>query len=53
MYRFPDDLGYCLNLLSGFNAVEVDHGGRFPAMGGVGPQVIVVGDPAADAGLGL
>ena len=50
---FRDDLGYCLRLLIGFNAVEVDHGGRLTAMGGVGPQVVVEGDPASDTGVGL
>jgi len=30
---FPADLSYCLRLLIGFDAVEVDHGGRLSAMG--------------------
>jgi hypothetical protein len=51
--RFPGDLSYCLHLLISLDCVEVDHGGWLSAMGGVGPQVIVEGDPAADAGLGL
>jgi len=50
---FRGDLSYGLHLLIGFNAVEVDHGGRLTAMGGVGPQVVVEGDPAPDTGLGL
>ncbi|WP_295043124.1 hypothetical protein [uncultured Paracoccus sp.] len=36
MDRFLGDLSYCLRLLIGFDAVEADHGGRLPAMGGVG-----------------
>ena len=51
--RFPADLSYFLHLLICFGCVEVDHGGRFAAMGGVGPLVVVEGDPAADACLGL
>ena len=47
------DLSYCLHLLVGFDLVKVDHGGRVSAMGGVGPLVIVEGDPAPDACLGL
>jgi len=46
---FPADLSYRLHLLIGFDAVEADHGGRLPAMGGVGPLVVVEGDPAPDA----
>lgn len=53
MYSFRDDLGYSLPLLVGFDLVEVDHGGRLPAMGGVGPLVVVEGDPPTDAILGL
>ena len=34
------EVGYCLHLLIGFDCVEVAHGGRLPAMGGVGPQVM-------------
>jgi hypothetical protein len=43
---FPDDLSYCLHLLVGFDVVEVDHGGRLTDRGGVGPLVVVEGDPA-------
>jgi hypothetical protein len=43
----------CLHLLIGFDYGEVDHGGRLTAMGGVWPLVIVEGDPATDACLGL
>jgi hypothetical protein len=39
---FRDDLSYSLPLLVGFDLVEVDHGGRLSAMGGVGPLVVVV-----------
>jgi len=46
---FPADLSYRLHLLIGFDAVEADHGGRLPAMGGVRPLVVVEGDPAPDA----
>ena len=46
---FPVDLSYCLHLLIGFNAVEVDRGERLAAMGGIGPQVVVEMDPAANA----
>lgn len=42
-------LSYCLQLLINFDIFEVDHGGRLAAMGGVGPQVVVEGDPASDA----
>jgi hypothetical protein len=51
--RFRADLSYGLDLLIGFNAVEVDHGGRLSAMGGMGPQMVVKGDPSSDASLGL
>jgi hypothetical protein len=51
--KFPVDLSHCLHLLIGFDVIEVDHGGRLSAMGGVGPQVIVEGDPAPDASLCL
>jgi len=47
------DLSYCLHLLIGLGCVEVDHGGRLSAMGGVWPLVVVEGDPTSDAGLGL
>ena len=53
MDRFPGDLSYGLHLLVGFDGVEVDHGGRLSAMGGVGPLVAVECDPAPDASLGL
>jgi len=46
---FPAKLSYRLHLLIGFDAVEVDHGGRLSAMGGVGPLVVAEGDPAPDA----
>jgi hypothetical protein len=39
--RFPDSLSYGLHLLIGFNCIEVNHGGRLVAMGGVGPLVVV------------
>jgi len=51
--RFPGDLSYCLHLLIGLGCVKVDHGGRLTAMGGMGPLVIVKGDPASDASLCL
>jgi hypothetical protein len=51
--RFPADLSYCLHLLIGLGCVEVDHGGRLTAMGGVGPQMVLEGDPAPDTGFGL
>ncbi|PWK61976.1 hypothetical protein C7455_1011, partial [Roseicyclus mahoneyensis] len=35
------DLSYCLDLLIGLGCVEVDHGGRLSAMGGMGPLVVV------------
>ena len=41
---FRDDLSYSLPLLDGFDLVEVDHGGRLSALGGVRPLVIVEGD---------
>jgi hypothetical protein len=44
--RFPGELSYSLHLLIGFDFVEVDHGRRLPAMGGVGPQVVVGKRPA-------
>jgi hypothetical protein len=46
---FRDDLSGCLPLLVGFDLVEVDHAGRLPVMGGVGPLVLAEGDPAPDA----
>ena len=46
--RFLGDLSYCLRLLIGFDAIEVDHGGRLPAMGGMRPPVVVECDPVAD-----
>jgi hypothetical protein len=39
--RFPDELSYCLHLLIGFDGVEVDHGGRLTAIGGVWPLVVL------------
>ena len=53
MDRFSADLSYCLHLLIGFDGVEVDHGGRLSAMGSVWAMVVVEGDPAPDASLGL
>ncbi len=53
MDSFRGDLSYSLPLLVGFDLVEVDHGGRLSAMGGVGPLVVVEGDPPANAGFGL
>jgi hypothetical protein len=50
---FQDDLSYCLHPLIGFDCIEVEHGGRLTAMGGMGPLVIVESDPASDSGLGL
>ena len=38
---FRVSLSYCLRLLISFDAVEVDHGGRLPAMGGVRSLVVV------------
>jgi hypothetical protein len=38
--RFPACLSYCLHLLNGFNAVEVNHGGQLTAMGSVGDWVL-------------
>jgi hypothetical protein len=51
--RFLADLSYCLHLLIGFDCLEVDHGGRLSAMGGVRPLVVVEGDPAPDTCLDL
>jgi len=42
-----------LPLLLGFDPVEGGHGGWLPAIGGMGPLVVVEGDPLADARLGL
>ncbi len=53
MDRFPAFFSYCLHLLIGLGCVEVAHGGRLTAMGGVGPLVVVEGDPGPDASLGL
>jgi len=50
---FRGKLSYSLPLLVGFDMVEVDHGGRLSAMGGVRPLVIVEGDPFRNAGFGL
>jgi hypothetical protein len=47
--RYRGDLSYSLHLLIDFDVFEVDFGGRLSAMGGVGPLVVVEGDPAADA----
>jgi hypothetical protein len=47
--RFPGDPSYRLHLLIGVDVVEVDHGGRLTAMGGVWAMVAAEGDPAADA----
>ena len=41
MDSFWGDLSYCLRLPVGFDAVPIAHGGRLPAMGGVGPLVLV------------
>ena len=38
--RYPAELSYCLNLMVGFEDVEVDHCGRLTAMGGVWPRVM-------------
>ena len=66
--RIPGDLSYFLRLLIGLGCVEGDHGGWLTAMfeedqktvwetvfltNGVGPQVVVEGDPASDTGFGL
>ena len=53
MDSFRGYLSYCLRLLIGFDGVEVDHGGRLPAMGGVGSPMIIEGNPLADGSLGL
>ena len=53
MDRFPGELSYGLHLLIGFDAVELDHGGRLTAMGSVWALVVVEGDPSPDASLGL
>ena len=53
MDRFLGDLSYCLHLVTGFNAVEEDHGRRLSAMGSVRALVVVEGDPLADTYLGL
>jgi hypothetical protein len=50
---FRADLSYGLHLLIGLSCVKVDHGGRLTAMGGMGPLMVVEGDPPPDAGLGL
>ena len=47
---FSGCLSYCLHLRMGFDAVEVDHGGRLTAMGSVRAMVVVEGDPPPDAG---
>lgn len=46
-------MSYGLHLLVGLCCVAVDNAGRLSAMGGVGPLVVVEGDPAPDASLGL
>ncbi len=51
MDRFLAGLSYSTGLLIGFASVEVDHGGRLSAMGGVRPLVIVKGDPLPNAEL--
>jgi hypothetical protein len=51
--RYPGDLSYSLHLLVGLGCVEVDYGGRLSAMGSVRALVVVEGDPAPDASLGL
>ncbi|WP_233092613.1 hypothetical protein, partial [Paracoccus sp. IB05] len=53
MDSIPGELSYCLHLLIGFDGVEADHGGRLTAMGSVWALVVLEGDPAPDAGLGL
>ncbi len=50
---FQADLSYCLRLLIDFDTVEVDRSGRLPAMGGVGPSVIVEDHPSTDGRLCL
>ena len=47
MDSFPGELSCCLHLPIGFDAVEADHDGRLAAIGGVGPLVVVEGDPVA------
>jgi hypothetical protein len=49
---FRAELSYCLHLLIGLGCLEVDHGGRLTAMGGMGPLVVVEGDPASDVSPG-
>jgi hypothetical protein len=51
--RIPAELSCCLHRLIGFDVIYVDHGGRLTAMGGMGPLVVVEGDPASDASPGL
>ena len=53
MDRFAGGFSYSPRSLIGFDAAEVDHGGRSSAMGGVRPLVVVECDPATDACLGL
>lgn len=48
---FPTDSGYCLHLLIGLVCIEVDHGGRLSATGGVRAKVVVASDPAPDAAM--
>ena len=47
--RFQAALSDGPHFVIGFDYVEADHGGRLTAMGGVGPQVVVTGDPAPGA----
>jgi hypothetical protein len=50
---FRAELSYFLHLLIGFDVVEVDHGERLTAKSGMGPLVVVEGDPVSDASPGL
>jgi hypothetical protein len=42
-----------MHLLIDLDCIEVNHGGRLTAMGGMGPLVVVEGDKASDTCSGL
>lgn len=47
------DSSYCLHLLIGLGCIEVEHGGRLTAMVCVTPLMVVEGDQASIADLGV
>ena len=49
MERIPSASNSCHHLLIGLGSGEVDDGGRLPALGGMGPLVVVEGHSAPDA----